>query len=208
MTKVGFEECKVRIVTRVVSPEGKVVKEQRFFAKSFLKNWSEWARGMWNRTRPTMVDTGGEVRSPFPYFVDASNRIHDFTCTAPAEDDAYGVFIGTGVKVPETDDYNLEAKIPHGTATGQMSYGATSVGAVAVEAYESAFRVERVFANYSGADITVSEVGLAHRWFGLIDGIEHMWYFLTIRDLLPTPDTVPDGYSYMVSYEILHKAYG
>jgi len=173
-----------------------------------LKNWSEWVRGLWNDDWVTMIDTGGISYTMRPDYYSTTEYTSDFRSNADAEDDRFGILVGTGTKVPEPQDYNLEAKIPHGTATGQLSYGATSVGAVAVDAYESAFRIERTYANYSGADITVSEVGLANLWYGEKGGAVYTWFFLLIRDLLPTPDTIPDGYSYMVSYEILHKAYG
>jgi len=205
---IKSKQFRLRIITKIIDPKGKVVKEQRFEAKSFLKNWSEWVRGLWNDALVTMIDTGGASRTLWPVYYSTAEYTADFRSNADAEDDTFGIFVGTGTKVPEPQDYNLEAKIPHGTATGQLSYGATSVGTVAVDAYESAFRVERVYTNYSGADITVSEVGLANKCYTKKAGVWNTWYFLLIRDLLPTPDTIPDGYSYMVSYEILHKAYG
>jgi len=198
---------KLRIITKIIDPEGRVVKEQRFETKSFLKNWSEWVRGLWNDALVSMVDTGGVSRTLWPVYFAASEYTLDFRSNADAEDDRFGILVGTGTKVPEPQDYNLEAIIPHGTATGQLSYGATSVGAVAVAEYESAFRVERTYTNYSGADITVSEVGLANLWYGERGGVYYTWFFLLIRDLLPTPDTIPPNYSYLVAYEIIHKAY-
>jgi len=86
---------------------------------------------------------------------------------AAAVDDTYGIFIGTnatgastpggGSKVNYTD-FNLRNKVAHGTGTGMMEYGATTLATYTIG--NSSISFTRTFINNSGATIIVKEAGI------------------------------------------------
>jgi len=108
-------------------------------------------------------------------------------------EDTEGIVVGTGATEPTRDDYALESKIPHGTGTGQLYYYANDIfyGSDYVEA-------RRTFANQSGADITVREVGLMARYWDVDAGGYR--YALIARSLFTI--TIPAGGSATLYYKI------
>ncbi|RLI87201.1 MAG: hypothetical protein DRP01_02525 [Archaeoglobales archaeon] len=104
-----------------------------------------------------------------------------------------GLLVGTGTTEPTRDDYALESKIPHGTGAGQLYYYTTSIihGPDYVE-------VRRTFANQSGADITVREVGLVACYYDV--DVSAYRYALIARSLFTI--TIPDGGSATLYYKI------
>jgi hypothetical protein len=109
---------------------------------------------------------------------DGNNRTWSYTSSqyvantlaveAPSTDDSYGILVGTGTTAPTLDNYALETKITHGSGSGQLQYGATSVAAAAIVGSNVDMVISRTFINASGASITIREVGLALRemWYG------------------------------------------
>jgi hypothetical protein len=93
----------------------------------------------------------------------------------------------------------LQAKIAHGTGAGQLQYLASSVETVTAEDGTQRFRVVRGFTNGSGSTITVKEIGLviANQKEGLT-----LYNFLMARDVLTTPQDVPDGSTLTIRYRI------
>lgn len=117
---------------------------------------------------------------------------------APAGVDSYGIVVGTGTTNPSLDDYNLESKIPHGTESGQLSYGDTTKydysesGSVVVDQ-----GCQRSFDNNSGADITVNEIGL----IATINIGGQNVNVLLMRDVI-SATTIPNGGRLTVKYYI------
>jgi len=82
---------------------------------------------------------------------------------APSGNDSYGIVIGSGAaagRTPSPFASNLTAKIPQGTASGQIEYGATSVSTTSVSGQTSSFTISRSFTNVSGSTINVTEIGI------------------------------------------------
>jgi hypothetical protein len=113
--------------------------------------------------------------------------------------DTYGIQVGTSNTAFNKNQYALQAKIAHGTGAGQLQYLASSVETVTAEDSIERFRVVRGFTNGSGSTITVKEIGLviANQKEGLT-----LYNFLMARDVLTTPQDVPDGSTLTIRYRI------
>jgi len=120
--------------------------------------------------------------------------------TTSLNSNSAGICVGTGNAAFSVENYDLAARIVHGTGPGQLSYGAQS--AVASN-YNSSLKEwtiinTRQFNNASGADIIIAEIGLD--FFGKIFASINYQY-LAARDVLSTPITVQNGYNIDVAYE-------
>jgi hypothetical protein len=138
---------------------------------------------------------------------DGNNRAWSYTSSqyvantlaveAPSTDDSYGILVGTGTTAPALDDYQLETKTAHGSGSGQLQYGATSVAAAAIVGSNVDMVISRTFINASGASITIREVGLALRemWYGSTN-----YKFLIAHDAVN--QTVENTYIAVVTYTV------
>ena len=132
-----------------------------------------------------------------------------FATNGAANDDTYGVMVGTGNTAPTITDYALETKIDDGVAAGEMQYGGVTYGLPTASATESHFTITRDFSNASGGDITVEEIGIYvkamaawiiqsnDRTSGAPDLI-----FMTIRDVVGGGITIPNGETLTVNYRL------
>lgn len=112
-----------------------------------------------------------------------------------------GIVVGTGTTKVTMDDYTLQAKVAHGGGAGQLNYGGGSLSAPEVNGNVITMRLERTFNNTSGADITVTEIGIMGASKLLNDNTDR--YYLMSRDLLNVDAngvaqgiTIPNGGSY------------
>ena len=132
-----------------------------------------------------------------------------FATNGAANDDTYGVMVGTGNTAPTINDHALETKIDDGVAAGEMQYGGVTYGLPTASATESHFTITRDFSNASGGDITVEEIGIYvkamaawiiqsnDRTSGAPDLI-----FMTIRDVVGGGITIPNGETLTVNYRL------
>jgi hypothetical protein len=79
---------------------------------------------------------------------------------AASANDLFGIQLGTGDTAPDISDYQLTTKISHGTGSGQLSYGAVTIGTVAIIGSMAKITISRPFTNDSGNTIDVAEAGL------------------------------------------------
>jgi hypothetical protein len=149
-------------------------------------------------TRTDMVDTGGSARG---LYISIQKAVLRLGAAADSGVDAYGILVGTGSTPVAIGQYNLVAKITHGTGAGQLSYGATTVEAM-VKDTTWYFRVVRTFTNNSGADITVYEIGLFAQ---LPYGTTSYAAFMLARDVISDGILVPAGATLTVRYIISHS---
>jgi len=196
---------KLEIELEVRGKNGKLINKRRVKANSWLRNFALafrvllfCARAQLNVTT-TVVNVGGASATFRASSVNAS-KLTPLATRAPSGNDDYGIQVGTGTTPVTRDDYCLVSKIPHGTATGQMVYGAVTVEDVDGVPPESRFRIIRVFSNESGADITVNEIGLVANNYAFYDAVTAEVYFMLARDVLPSPVTVPVGATLTVRY--------
>lgn len=142
----------------------------------------------------------GYSRSPSYY----TNYIYD----AAANSVAGGIVVGTGDTAFSADQYALATLIAHGTGSGQMSYEASTVGALAYTAGTKTWKqtLTRAIINLSGSSITVKETGLYQGHgssantglFGQGYGIAYM----VERSVLSPAVEVVNGAALTVTYEI------
>jgi len=71
-----------------------------------------------------------------------------------------GPLVGTSTAAESALDYCLGARITHGTGSGQLSHGATSLTEPVVSGTTSYFKVARIFTNNSGGSITINEIAI------------------------------------------------
>jgi hypothetical protein len=177
----GFIDWELR------DPKGRIVKRGRQPMKSWVKAWLQLLYAYFSQTSTTIIDTSGSSRS--------TSGGSWIIVNAPAGNTAYGIVVGSSDTPVSRDDYKLASQILHGTGLGQLMYGAMSFDAPAAYGTGYLFRAIRVFTNDSGADVTVKEIGI---YIYLAAG----YYFCIIRDVLTTPVTIPNGYSWTVRYNL------
>jgi hypothetical protein len=178
---------------------GKLLKWSRFKARSFLKNFIDLLyTQMAQSSLAGVVDTGGVSRTVSPTISVSTGGAYTvpfLSLAAAAGDDTRGIQVGTSTIAVAIDQFSLQGKIAHGVGSGQLQYGAMSVGTPATVGNKRQFTAARTFTNNSGADITVNEVGLVSR-----DIAGNL--FLIERTVLPTPKVIPNGGSSTWTYTI------
>jgi hypothetical protein len=107
-----------------------------------------------------------------------------FNALGPTTNNLYGVLVGTGTNPVAITNYNLQTKIVHGGAAGQLYHQATTITIPAVSGPECYINISRNFNNNSGATITVQEVAL------ILLNISTSYYFLVARDLTGAIDVL------------------
>lgn len=131
-----------------------------------------------------------------------------FMCDAGAGVITHGIVVGTNNAGVNITNYHLGVIIAHGGGGGQLAYSAVTFGAPASDVTTSQFTITRNFANNSGGDITVNEIGLYVK-AGLIGPVELYWgsglqtgmgYFMTIRDVIAGGILVPNGQTLFINY--------
>ena len=178
----------------VYDKDGKLIEEKSGKGDSILYNWTRIFEVLRNppdyNNKFKFVRTDGNVVTPDQIVASGCSML------APSGNDSYGIVVGSGSTAVDLGDFDLASKIPHGTGSGQLSYGDTSKyeeisGTTVSEG------VQRSFDNNSGADITINEIGLVVK---IYDGSsEH--YVLIMRDVI-SATTVPNGGRVTVKYWI------
>ena len=105
---------------------------------------------------------------------------------APAGNANYGPMVGTGTTAPQVTNYNLQTKIAHGSGSGQLLYGATSLTAATTSGSTRFWKASRTFTNSSGSSITVNEVGLVLAY-------QSTYYIMIARDVLSSGVVINNG---------------
>jgi hypothetical protein len=175
----GYIEWELR------DPKGRIVKRGKQPMKSWVKAWIQFLYVYWYNGNTTIIDTSGVSRGVAPNAT--------FTLAAGAGVSTFGIVVGSSDTPVTRDDYKLGSQILHGSGTGQLMYGAMSFDAPTAYGTGYLLRVIRVFTNNSGADVTVKEIGVYVNQTG-------SYYYCLIRDVLTTPVTIPNGYSWTVRY--------
>jgi hypothetical protein len=176
----GYIEWELR------DPKGRIVKRGKQPVKSWVKAWLSLLYAYFSQNITPIVDTGGTSRS-----VTGGSY---FRMDASSGNAAQGIVAGISDTPVTRDDYKLGSQISHGSGTGQLTYGAMSHDAPTPYSTGYLLRSVRVFTNNSGDSVTVKEIGIYISW-GTTP-----YYFCIIRDVLSTPVTIPNGYSWTVRY--------
>jgi len=122
---------------------------------------------------------------------------------AGAGEDAWGILVGSGSDPVSPTQYNLSAKIPHGTDPGKLYYDVHTVTSSYSDT-SSYVEIARSFINKSSQPVTVREVGLfARNRYQRADAIEVDVIFMVARDVLPNPVTVNPLGSLLIRYRVI-----
>ncbi len=132
-----------------------------------------------------------------------------WSVTAPSGNSSYGIVIGSGASAgstPSPTAYKLAAQIPQGISSGQIEYGATSVGPVSQSGQITSFTISRSFTNVSGATLTVTEIGLVVNVTGFAMTIVSTAsavssdYFLIAYDIPSSAISIQNGQTLTITY--------
>jgi len=174
--------------------QGKVVSRERRRSRSFLEAWN---RLMFTQMTQLTGLTGTKIKEITGIAQYAYPHAANFRVESHADNG--GIFCGTGDTAVAIDDYILESRIEPGIGPGQFDYGGFStVTAVSLAASHAQFGVSRSPVNNSGALITVREVGIYTTFY--VTTAQH--FMCAIRDVLETPQDVPDGGGITVDYTL------
>jgi hypothetical protein len=139
------------------------------------------------------------VSKNIPYVTSAGSGLYQHLAIGALNaDGTYGIMVGTGTTAPANTDYVLQTPIAHGSGSGQLNYGATTFSDAAVVGANVDWVFSRTFANASGAQITVTEIGIYCKTY---DTTANPFIFLIVHDL-PTSTPVPNTKTLTVQYTI------
>lgn len=181
---------------------GKLLTFRKFKAKSWLPQFMGLLKGQFavpfgvvDGGNVPVTDTSGTVR----YMPGIGNAYTCYMHINAGDGVAdYGPVVGSSDTPNAINTYTMGAIIPHGNASGQLYYGATTIENPQNPSGTNywIFRIIRVFSNNSGGSITVKEIGLIVKAF---DSNSDTRYFLIARDVI-SPVTVPSGATLTVRY--------
>jgi hypothetical protein len=201
---------KAVIEYEVRDKNGKLIEKGKFPAKSWVGNivgllsailstWASTGSYYAVSTRSDLTDTSGTARNTM---LGAGPGTVTLGGCAPAGDTSAGIVVGSSDTPVSLSQYSLGALITHGTGSGQLSYGPTSVESLSKDTAWF-FRIVRTFSNSSGASVTVREIGLYVR-LGMSSS-PYYYSCMLARDVPTSPISVPNGSTLTVRYIISHS---
>lgn len=139
----------------------------------------------------SMKDTAGATKTPSGDLTD----YYTLRCTANAADATFGIVVGLDNTAVDIEDYALASKCAHGTGANEFSYGGPVGFTLGSDATSNTVIATRTFANSSGNDIIVKEIGL------IVSNATGK--FLILRDIIADPGlTVLTTEELTVNYKI------
>lgn len=126
----------------------------------------------------------------------------------------WGIVVGSSDSAESFNDYKLAGIIAHGNDAGQLYRNAQNVLSRAWDSGNRKWvlRLQRAFVNNSGGAISVKELGFytrsvarLHDMYGDIDGAQVTEGTMLLRDVLPTAQTVNNGQTITVTYQIEYQ---
>jgi len=190
----------------VRDPEGKIISDTgEKPSRSFVIQFLEFLYGIFRGTTTSATATDGTEDSivltySAPYWIDSQAH---FRVDAPINTSLYGIVVGTndGVVAESNTDYALDTQIAHGSGAGQMTHGASVVGATGVVGANVDLILTRAFTNNSGSAISdVKEAGIYVRyWYSFVPAT--YYYHCIVRDVF-TAIEVPDKCSLTIYYTV------
>jgi hypothetical protein len=200
---------KAVIEFEVIDKGGKLLQKGKFPAKSWVGNilgllstiistWAATGSGSSLYTRADLLDISGASKN----IGLASGSSEKLGGCAEAGAANAGIVVGSSDFPVSIGQYTLGTAISHGTGSGQLQYGATTVESL-VKNSTWYFRIIRTFTNGSGATVTVREIGL---FIKLGNSTSPYWYSCMLaRDVPASAINVPAGSTLTVRYIISHS---
>jgi hypothetical protein len=190
--------------------DGKLLQKGKFPAKSWVGNivsllsaiistWGVVGVGNAVFSRADLIDISGTSRA-MGLATGASGPT--LGGCAPIGETSAGIVVGSADTPVSIGQYMLVTLIGHGTGSGQLQYGATTVEALSKNATWQ-FRMIRTFTNGSGATVTVREIGIYVR-LGY-SASPYYYSCMFARDVPASPINVPAGSTLTLRYIISHS---
>ena len=158
----------------------------------FVKQFGQLLHMMFGGLNEYSVkDTAGAIKTPSANLID----YYTLRCTANAADDSYGIVVGLDNTAVDIEDYVLASKCANGAGVDEFNYGGPVGFNISSDATSNSVIATRTFANNSGNDIVVKEIGL------IVSNLAG--YFLILRDIIANPGlTVVTTEELTVNYKI------
>jgi len=177
----------------VLDKDGKEIHREKKPMDSFTQNVMNLL-GMFDAGGWVAIDVNGNSVT-FTFKNATDDYLYNAEVLAPSGEDKYGILVGSSDTAFDVTQYNLGSKISHGTGSGQLQYGDTSV----VD-YGADYKTwQRAFDNLSGADVVVKEIGMFAKVTREESGVPKAYYVMLARDVITTT-TVPNGGRLIVKY--------
>jgi len=210
---------KPEIIVKVYDKNGNLIKEVKQEAKCFVKNFAETLYGMLSREAvyihtPDNVVHNLNIVYPESLYGDGSKdwyylESRHLEAKAGADNDSFGVLVGTGTTAPTNEDYKLESQVPQGTGDNQLDHNPVTVSTVTEDTVNNItyFDISRIFYNLGAVDIGINEIALYVRARVYVRNANSIpmdfdYKYLVIRDVLATTVTVPAGGTLTVTYRL------
>ncbi len=177
-------------------PQGRIVENRFEKSKSFVRQFLDLLQSTFYGGGPR---SAGFARTIYGGYGTLWSDNRTFNANADAGSTAHGIIVGTSTIAPTINDFALGAQIGHGSGVGQLQYGNMAFGAVATDSTSSHWTVTRDFANSSGGNVTVNEIGLSLTFHADVAGS----YYLCIRDVVSGGLVVPNGQTLTVNYRLI-----
>ncbi len=179
---------------------GNITRHEVRKAESFLRAFIELlyvsANGLWDFNAQVIRDTGDVER-----YIRA--HTNNWYANYEASEDWGGILVGRGTTDPNISDFRMEDLIVHGGLADQLGYSDMAVGFPGINVNISQITLTRSFANSSGANITVNEIGCAVR---ANDRDNNNREILILRDIISGGIAVPDGDTLTINYRLQAEA--
>lgn len=182
---------------------GKLLSSCKGNNDPFVRNWIRMIRTMFTLAESvatTSVNLNGTGGSGILFYAShASQTMSPMGCNAGATVETSGIRVGSSDTAFDKAQYELQTRITHGSGSGQLMYGASTVEDYSDEDTTTRFRILRPFTNSSGATITVKEIGIAI--CNIVTGTSTS-RFLICRDVLTSPQSIPNLATLTVTYRL------
>ena len=207
--QTGLGTLKTYWEIEVRDKNGKLLKRKRIKSHSWLKQWIQILKGEFATRHSTTVghanvsvtDETGSARTYPTHTTDSRYTYYmNLSTLGDAGDVSQGIIVGGGDTPNSLMTYALASKIGHGTGSGQLIYSAESMeDVINPSGMDLQFRITRTFTNNSGVIVTVKEIGILAKKY---DATPAGRSFLIVRDVLPSPSSIPDGATMTIRYAV------
>lgn len=143
---------------------GKLLRSKKYLFRSFHPNFSRWLNYAFLEVVNNTAGAAGDQIAQLGGGA-LTTSTHNTVVDAPVTNDNYGIQVGTGSTQPAFTDTQLNSKVSHGTASGNLYYNATTVTPVPVTTNGSDYNkliITRLFENQHATDaVDIKELGIA-----------------------------------------------
>jgi len=136
----------------VKNQDGSIDREVSYPFRSFTYNWVYMLEDY-------LSDSSGNLKLRTDTTT-LSSTIANAYVDCPYGSHYGGIVVGRSSSAPSISDPYLGSVCPHGTSTNQFDYSSTVVEEPVLSGSYYQIKIRRVLTNYSGASITVREIGL------------------------------------------------